>query len=756
MDIVTLRAQFTDPPADCRPWPFWFWNDAPDEASVAAQIADFTAHGVGGFVIHPRLGLAREVGYLSPRWFALCATACREAARLGLRVVLYDEGMYPSGCSHGEVTRDHPELRSRGLQRVGTDLPGGRVRYWRAVAGEWYDDQVVAVLATPLRDGRPDYRQTRRLAADSRQLVRLELPAGTWRVEAFLSVPSGGHARGVHVGEDDLDAGAPPAADLLNPAATARFLETTHARYQAALGQWFGSTVQAIFVDEPGVFGRGARRGGLRPWTAGLEADLAGQLGADPLPLLPALWDETHPAAARLRAALDEAVDRRLRRTFYEPLAAWCAAHGIALVGHPADSDDLGALAVFQWPGQDMVWRYVEPGPKATSGPHSTAARVATSAQRVWRRARSATEVAGAYGWQLTADELKWLFDWHLARGNDLLIPHAFYSSVRGPREYERPPCLGPHNLWWPHWRLFGDYVGRVVALRRAAAPQARVAVPAPGGRAPWEPGAILEQRQVDFDYVPADDPRLADYAVVVRDQAAAAACEERVVLPQPALPQLRAWRGEVAGRTVVYLGNEGEVALRGELRLQPVGAVERWDPWTGEVRPWPATVAAGQLCLPLELDRRECVCAVVDPTGQPLAPRPGAPAWGRWGELTGWEWERAGRWEPAPLGDWCQQRDLETYSGTIRYRSSLEVLAGRYRLDLGRVGDWATVQVAGKALPPRLWAPFVWEFDLPAGRHELLVAVTNSRANELLGALRPSGLLSAPVLQQAAAPAGG
>ena len=42
--------------------PFWFWNDDLSEQEIARQIEDFQAHGVHGFLIHPRAGLPRSIG----------------------------------------------------------------------------------------------------------------------------------------------------------------------------------------------------------------------------------------------------------------------------------------------------------------------------------------------------------------------------------------------------------------------------------------------------------------------------------------------------------------------------------------------------------------------------------------------------------------------------------------------------------------------------------------------------------------------
>jgi len=114
--IDSQRREFADPPDEFSPIPFWFWNDAIDEAEIERQIRDFRSKGVAGFVIHPRMGLPREIPYLSDRFMGLVRSAVEIAAGLGMRVVLYDEAMYPSGSAHGEVARRRPELAAHSLR----------------------------------------------------------------------------------------------------------------------------------------------------------------------------------------------------------------------------------------------------------------------------------------------------------------------------------------------------------------------------------------------------------------------------------------------------------------------------------------------------------------------------------------------------------------------------------------------------------------------------------------------------------------
>ena len=87
-----------------------------------------------------------------------------------------------------------------------------------------------------------------------------------------------------------------------------------------------------------------------------------------------------------------------------------------------------------------MVWRWVTPGAdSALTGPHSCAPKCASSAAALQGSRRNASEALGAYGWQLTLDEAKWLVDWHLARGNQPILPtRLLLLDPRPPRVRER------------------------------------------------------------------------------------------------------------------------------------------------------------------------------------------------------------------------------------------------------------------------------------------------------------------------------
>src|SRR4051794_10997451 len=115
MNMVLLDDELRSPPREFSLMPFWFWNDDLSEREILRQIADFDSHGVYGFVIHPRVGLPRTIGWMSEAMLRFTAVAVREARRRDMRVILYDEGMYPSGSSSGQVVATDPSLACRCL-----------------------------------------------------------------------------------------------------------------------------------------------------------------------------------------------------------------------------------------------------------------------------------------------------------------------------------------------------------------------------------------------------------------------------------------------------------------------------------------------------------------------------------------------------------------------------------------------------------------------------------------------------------------
>ncbi len=129
MMTLPLPQDWQQPPAEFSLAPFWFWNDDLDEGEIARQMGDFQRHGVDAFVLHPRLGLPPHLSWMSSALLNKMRFAIEEAQRRGMWICLYDEGMYPSGSSAGQVVAENPDFQCRGMVRIDLDqlMPNTRI-----------------------------------------------------------------------------------------------------------------------------------------------------------------------------------------------------------------------------------------------------------------------------------------------------------------------------------------------------------------------------------------------------------------------------------------------------------------------------------------------------------------------------------------------------------------------------------------------------------------------------------------------------
>ena len=114
MEEKILR-EILQPDIEFTPIPFWFFNDTFEEEKVKNQLTDYVGRGINGIVLHPRIGVPKEMPYLSEEYFSAVRFIVKTAAELEMKVVLYDEGMYPSGSAHGKVVEANAEFASKGI-----------------------------------------------------------------------------------------------------------------------------------------------------------------------------------------------------------------------------------------------------------------------------------------------------------------------------------------------------------------------------------------------------------------------------------------------------------------------------------------------------------------------------------------------------------------------------------------------------------------------------------------------------------------
>ncbi len=467
---MSIIENLINPDIEYSPMPFWFFNDEFSEEKVKTMLEDYVKKGVNGFVLHPRIGVPESMQYLSEEFFDAIKFIVKTADELKMKVILYDEAQYPSGSAHGEVVRLNPEFAAKGIHLV--------------------EKENVASL-------------------DASEEIIVTLDDGAVIAYGF----TGGNIRGIHFGEDDGEAGAPAAADILNKDAVALFIRLTHDAYYKHLSQYFGNTVIGFFTDEPSTVGRNA--GTFRSWNPSMKEKLV-NLGGD-LKELEGLFRGTKSAgrADIIKAAenhttrLYEKIEKEeLRENFYGQLSKWCEEHGISFMGHPAESDDIEEELYFHIPGQDLIMRRVAPETGGLKEFDSLQAKLAADIARHLGRRRNANECFGVCNrknipWYFTAEDMIWYINWLTFRGVNLLIPHAFYYSLAGARKEERPPDVGQGNIWWEHYKQISDYIKRLCYLQTDSTNAANVAVLCNNNDVPYDSIAYLYEKQIEFNYLP-------------------------------------------------------------------------------------------------------------------------------------------------------------------------------------------------------------------------------------------------------------
>ena len=117
---------------------FWYWNNTPTPVGIKRQLEYIAEAGFSCVYIHPMPEAFRKndffVGmkckYLGKKYFRLMHIALEECKRLGLALMLYDEGGWPSGSVLSTLVKKYPECRNSSIlcengqtERIVQDIP---------------------------------------------------------------------------------------------------------------------------------------------------------------------------------------------------------------------------------------------------------------------------------------------------------------------------------------------------------------------------------------------------------------------------------------------------------------------------------------------------------------------------------------------------------------------------------------------------------------------------------------------------------
>jgi len=458
-------ALFQNPGSRYRGTPFWSWNGDLNRERLFDQIEEFRRMGLGGFHMHPRTGLSTE--YLGKEYLDLIKACTERAKERGMLAWLYDEDRWPSGFAGGLVTKDHPELA-------------------------W---QFLVLTRTPNADFVPNpdglHHIDVRRAGNGQLVARYALRFANGALAAYRRLADGDvitAAEQLWYCYHEINGRAnwfnhERYVDCLNPKAIEAFIAVTHERYRATVGDHFGSTIPAIFTDEPQfVRADPPRTSGELPggdqdvilaWTGDFAATYQAAYNADIFATLPeVLWQLPDDQASLARWRYHDHRSERFAAAFADTLGGWCEQHGIALTGHlmeeqtlhsqiRAVGDSMRSYRGFQLPGIDMLCDAIE----------LTTAKQAQSAVRQYGRAGMTSELYGVTNWDFDFTGHKRQGDWQAALGVTVRVHHLSWVSMAGEAKRDYPAPIDGHSPWSERYRVVEDHFARVnTALTRGSA----------------------------------------------------------------------------------------------------------------------------------------------------------------------------------------------------------------------------------------------------------------------------------------------
>lgn len=551
-----VAEQFENPPPEYSISFYWGWDGSVTEEVIARDLDEYKSHHVYAVSLEP--GYEMDSPYLSAGWFERVETAVHLAKERNMRVYLIDEGKYPSGFAGGKISEEAPELRMKALvisERM--EVSGG---------------ETISVELSPDIISATAYRKadsTNRMLEIENGMLNWSVPEGDWQILPVKSDFQTSPTRSVNNptrGKDRRHA----LIDYLDPEATRKFMEFTHESYVEYVGDEFGNTVLGFRGDEPDYSIRGI------PWTPEIFNEFERIKGYDVRPwvasfFVPKLSEEQR----RIRADYWDVWSSMFAENFFKVQADWCADHHLDYLVHLNHEDNMAsmirsegdffkAMRSVQMPGIDAIWHQIWPDDNMPIYP-----KYASSAAHLFGRRRAFTESFAAYRPQPDINQAKWILDYQLVRGINMVEVMFVPASSRGRSEMRG----------WLASDSFPEvarYIQRACYLLSRGTPAARLAVYFPtssiwlgdyeAGQNALEIMQELLDMQRDFDVV---DEQSLDSLLILEDGEFVNLSGQgysTVLIPpvsaisRKALNRLKEFRE--GGGKVIYLGPEPDMIV--------------------------------------------------------------------------------------------------------------------------------------------------------------------------------------------------
>ncbi len=406
--------------------------------------------------------------FCKDEWWSDMKLLCATAKELGMKVWIMDTKHYPTGYISG-FADNWPHLRLWNISEIHMDL-----------IGPVEEGMVLTQLLTPTDEiiGVYAYRRTetseKKLTTDfvdltdkvSDGVIWVDLPDGVWRIMTVFKTHKG-------VSESFVSTIDPESVQVL--------IDEVYEKHYEILNEYVGNTFVGFFSDEPRFrnqqvrgrfeYGYYDKTVGLPflglPWSKEVAPMMKEELGADPYPLLAALWYDTDGFTDKVRLAYMNAISSLYGKHFSGKIGKWCEEHGMLYIGHVIE--DMGCHARLgngnahfyraqlgqDMSGIDVVLFQVVPGFahfdhksedaylfNDSAFYHYVLCQMGASSAHINKKmnGRAMGEIFAAYGWVEDVPMMKWQADYMLVRGINYFIPNGYDDLFPDP---DCPPQLG-------------------------------------------------------------------------------------------------------------------------------------------------------------------------------------------------------------------------------------------------------------------------------------------------------------------------
>ena len=578
--LKDLATKFINPPAENGLILWWGWDGPVNEDVIKRDLDKIKSFGFKQVMIEAGYGMTAT--YLSPGWFELVKIATEQARIRGMRVWVEDEGKYPSGFAGGKFSAERPDLKMQALvMSLKFNIFPGLPFPKNIIDDAIKKDDAVSAIAYNLDNN------TIRFLPIENGTIKWDAPAGRWQITLAGHQFRSSQTRSVNNPTRGKDTNA-SLFDYLNPEGTKQFIAWTHEQYKKYLGAEFGKTFMGLRGDEPDF--------GFIPWTPKMPDEFKKRKGYDIQPYLAAFFLANLPVSDEVKRAKADYWDvwsSLFKENFFDIQADWCAQNNIEYDVH-LNHEEMGPALVksegdffkdmrhVEVPGVDCIWSQIWMDHEADFP------KLASSAAHLFGRPRSFTESFAAYTYKPTVTQAKWVLDYQLVRGINLVeimfMPSSANQRTR-PDSAAKPattttPTIAaqrtPSFFATDSFPPVAQYLNRATYLLSSGRPAAQIGLYFPTSsmwlgddQSNTSNLAIVQkllEKQLDFDFV--DEQALS--SVLTLDKGAlvnlSGQSYKAVIIPsitaisKAASDKLKAF--VAAGGKVIFMGKEPSVIV--------------------------------------------------------------------------------------------------------------------------------------------------------------------------------------------------